>query len=662
MTSDKRAGILIPVFSLRSNEGFGIGEFSDLILLTDLAEKSGLSLIQLLPFFDTSITKTWMDSYCYSALSMFALHPIYLRIEKAFPKIPEEILIEIRKKKEFLNHLDEVNYEEVYKEKMDLCKKLYLLEEKSYDHELFVKENKSWLPAYAAFSVLRDSFGSGDFSTWLGYKTGTPEIIEQICDPSSKYYQEICFYYFLQFHLHHQLMEASTYAKEKGIFFKGDFPVGVHTHSVETWMAPELFIPEKKIGAPPDYFNAKGQNWELPSYNWDEMKSSSYRWFVRRLRNLQQYCQLIRIDHVLGYFRFWEIPEKCSRGALGYFQPSFSISLAELPQDMQENIGRYCDPFITDAILDDLFGERKTWITDFFFTKIGEDQYNFKKIYQNQHAIEHSQNISIKEKNALHELYENIILIPDINKKNTFYPRIGLENTSSFSFLDQDRKEYCKGLYKVYFSEQEEELWKKEGLEKLSCFKENTSMEICAEDLGMIPKCTEEVLNKLGFLRLHVQRMPKKEEEEFSIPADYEYLSVCSPSNHDTSTLRIWWREDEKRTQRFYQTVLKQEGKAPLELTESLCKMIVQMHLESGSKWVIFLIQDLLAMSPTLKRKEAEKERINDPSVYPFYWRWRLHTPLEDLIKEDFFSSFIHDLLLITGRSPTLSTDSEFKV
>ena len=648
---DKGAGILIPIFSLRSKEGFGIGEFSDLILLSDLAKKSGFSLIQLLPFFDTSITKTWKDSYCYSALSMFALHPIYLRIEKAFLKIPNKILSEINEKKEKFNQLKEVDYEEVYKEKMDLCKRLYALEKKSHTYELFVKENTSWLPAYAAFSVLRDSFGSSDFSTWPECNLGTKEVVDQICAPSSKYYQEVSFYYFLQFHLHQQLMEAITHAKEKGISFKGDFPVGVHAHSVETWMSPELFTLEKRIGAPPDYFNAKGQNWELPAYNWKEMKESSYLWFVKRLKHIEQYCQLIRIDHILGYFRFWEIPEKCARGALGYFQPSFAISLSELPEEMQQNITRYCHPFITDTILEEHFEERKHWITEFFFEKNEIGQYRFKEFFQNQQAIEQSQNISTKEKNSLHELYENVILIPDIAKKNTFYPRIGLENTSSFSLLDQDKKEYCKTLYNVYFSTQEEALWKEEGLEKLTCFKENTSMEICAEDLGMIPKCTAEVLNKLRFLRLHVQRMPKKESEEFSIPSEYEYLSVCSPSNHDTSTLRMWWQEDEQRTQRFYQTILKQHGQAPSELSEFLCEMIIQMHLESGAKWAIFLMQDLLAMSSTLKRKEAEKERINDPSIHAFYWRWRLHRPLEELLEEDFFSSFLHGLLLKTGRT-----------
>ncbi|MBS0628271.1 MAG: 4-alpha-glucanotransferase [Verrucomicrobia bacterium] len=651
---DKRAGILIPLFSLRSKDGFGIGEFLDLILLVDLAEKSGFSLIQLLPVLDTSITKTWKDSYCYSVLSMFALHPIYLRIEKTFSKIPEGIIAEIRAQKEILSPLDEVNYEEVYRTKIDFCKRLYALEEDFFVPTEFIEANKDWLLAYAAFSALRDFFGTSDFSTWTEYKQGTKEVVKEICDASSKHYKAVCFYCFLQFHLHKQFKESADYAKRKGVFLKGDFPVGVHVHSAETWMAPELFVLQRRVGAPPDYFNLKGQNWELPAYNWKEIKKTSYGWFVRRLQHMQQYYQLARIDHVLGYFRFWEIPDKCSRGALGYFQPSLSHSLADLPLDIQMNISRYCEPFISDEILEKLFGEGRHWIIEHFFDKITNGGYRFKKTYQKQKAIELAENISEKEREFLHDLYENVILIQDLENDDVFYPRIGFMNTSSFEFLDQNKKQDCKDLYKVYFSEAEEELWEKEGMEKLSCFQGCTSMEICAEDLGMIPKCTEKVLQELGFLRLHIQRMPKK-EEEFGVPSEYEYLSVCSPSNHDTSTLRIWWEEDAERTQRFYNTILKEEGAAPIQLTEYLCEKIIRMHLESGSKWAIFLMQDLLAMSPTLKRKEAEKERINNPAIYPFYWRWRMHKTLEELIKGEFFSSFLPKLLSDSGRSPGIS-------
>ena len=439
---------------------------------------------------------------------------------------------------------------------------------------------------------------------------------------------------------------SSSRLKNKGIFLKGDYPVGVHVHSVETWMAPELFVLQKKIGAPPDYFNAKGQNWELPAYNWEEVKRSSYNWFIRRLQHMERYCQLVRIDHILGYFRFWEISDRYSRGALGFFNPSLSIPVADVPKDIK----RYRDPFITDVILDEYFKKKKNLIVDEFFEKTEQGRYSFKEIYRKQESIDLVEDISKEEKDLLHELYENVILIQDGDKKDIFYPRIGLENTSSFAFLSEDEKEQCKTFLKVYFSKDEEKLWKKEGREKLSCFQKETSMEICAEDLGMLPKCTEEVLEEVNFLRLHIQRMPKKKEEEFSLPWEYEYLSVCSPSNHDTSTLRMWWKEDSERTQRFYQNILKLEGKAPSELSEFLCEKIIKMHLESGSKWAVFMMQDLLAMSSTLKRKEAEKERINDPSIYPFYWKWRLHINLEDLIAEEKFFGFLHNLLATSKR------------
>lgn len=643
MATQKKAGILIPIFSLRSKEGFGVGDFADLFLLTDFAEKTGFSLIQFLPVYDTSVTKTWRDSYCYSVLSMFALHPIYLRIEKAFSKIPEDILNEIRIHKDIFNGLEEVDYEGVYENKITICKKLYPLQEKCSDCKRFVEENNDWLPGYAVFSVLRDFFRTSDFSLWGEYRIGSKKVILEVC---SKYQEEVDFYYFLQFHLHQQFKEASEYAKSKGILFKGDFPVGVHVHSVETWMTPDLFVLQRRVGAPPDYFNKKGQNWDFPAYNWPEVKKSSYHWFVRRLQHMEKYFKLVRIDHILGYFRFWEISERYSRGVLGYFNPSLSIPLENIPQD----VARYCAPYINDVILDKYFGVRKSFVTEIFFDKLEKDRYCFKSIYQKQQAIDLVKDLSEEEREFIHELYENVVLLQDLDKESVFYPRMGFENTASFLLLDEKEKEHCKNLSKIYFSEEEEELWKIEGLEKLKYFQEGTSMEICAEDLGMIPNCAEEVLQNVGFLRLHIQRMPKKEGEEFSAFSDYEYLSVCSPSNHDTSTLRMWWLEDREKTQRFYRAILKGEGEAPLILTESLCEKIIQMHLESASKWAIFLMQDLLAMSPGLKRKEFEKERINDPAINPFYWRWRLHKTLEDLLAEEFFTSFLYELVLKSGR------------
>jgi len=646
------AGVLIPVFSLRSRQGFGVGEFLDLCLLVDWAKKAGIRLIQLLPVYDTTIHKNWLDSYCYSSVSMFALHPLYLRIEKTFSHIPEEIKKEIESKRKILNQADQLDYEEVYREKMTLLKKIFHIKNRGVFDSLEWKEffdySCEWLMPYAAFSVLRDRFGTSDTTQWSNWNRGSKDTVNEICNPSSEFYSDVCFYYFLQFELHKQLIEVRNYAIDNKVLLKGDFPVGVHRWSAEVWANPNLFDLEKNIGAPPDYFNLAGQNWQLPAYDWKEMKEQNYKWFIARLQHMQRYYQLVRIDHIFGYFRFWEIPKKSSKGALGHFNPSIAFSLKDLPLEIQNDLSRYTNPFITEEVLEAVFGSRKDFVKNRLFEKGEKDRYNFKKPYTKEEVFETLNEFSFEEKQLLSQLFENVLLVEE---ERSFYPRIGLERTLSFSYLPLDKQNIIKGCYALYDSLDEDKLWQETAIERLSLFKESTTMEICAEDLGMAPRCTKKVLEDLGFLCLYIQRLPKKEGEDFSNPAEYEYLSVCSPSNHDTAPLRLWWKQDRVAAEKFYKSILQEEGAAPHELSQDLCARIIQMHLDSPSKWAVFLLQDLLATDSKLSRVELEKERINDPSIYPFYWRWRLHIPLEDLLAEEAFTASIKESIVKSGRS-----------
>jgi 4-alpha-glucanotransferase len=650
---DKRryAGVLIPLFSLRSHKGLGIGEFLDLKTLIDWAKGAGLCLIQLLPIYDTTISKNWLDSYCYSALSMFALHPLYLRIEEAFSNISEEAMEEIFLNREKLNSLNFVDYEVVYKLKIYFCEKLFKAEDKNFfstkKWKDFFTQNRSWLMPYAAFCVLRDHFGTSDSSAWQEWSIGSEKVIENLCDMSSPFYEKVCFYYFLQYQLDKQLKEVRLYADEKGVFLKGDFPVGVHRWSVDVWAESHLFDMKKNIGAPADYFNLGGQNWRLPAYSFEEIEKRNYDWFIRRLQQMQKYFHLVRIDHIFGYFRFWEIPHEYYRGALGRFNPSLALSFESLPLSVQKDLSRYTNPYITKEIVEKLFGEKADKIINNFLEKTKDGCYRFIDKYKQEEEIEKNTELSFEEKEGLHNLFSNVLLIQE---GNTFYPRIGLEKTESFSYLSEDEQKACREWNSLYTSEEEELLWKRRALKILRTFKERTSMEICAEDLGMPPKYTQDVLEELGFLSLYIQRFSKKDGEEFALASAYEYLSVCSPSNHDTAPLRLWWKEERDVVDRFYKNVLKEEGSAPLELTEAICHKIIKMLLASSSRWAVFLLQDLFALTKRFCVQEPEEERINNPAIYPYYWRWRMPFFLEDLMEETDFSQLIKEMVDDSGR------------
>ena len=105
---------------------------------------------------------------------------------------------------------------------------------------------------------------------------------------------------------------------------------GVSKQSVDTWLNPQDFHMSYSTGAPPDYFDPNGQNWGFPTYNWEEMKRTDYAWWMARLRHMAQYFHAYRIDHILGFFRIWEIPRNWRTGLLGHFRPCIPATRAGL--------------------------------------------------------------------------------------------------------------------------------------------------------------------------------------------------------------------------------------------------------------------------------------------------------------------------------------------
>ena len=220
-----------------------------------------------------------------------------------------------------------------------------------------------------------------------------------------------------------------------------------------------------------------------------------------------------------------------------------------------------------------------------------------------------------------------------------YHPRIDFLKISSFLELDDDTRHRLEDLYNDYFYHRQEDFWREEALRKLPAIKRATNMLICGEDLGMVPACVPGVMHDLGFLTLEIQRMSKNPQTEFLQSADIPYWSVCSPSTHDMSPLRLWWEEcDEGQRQRFYNQELGQSGIAPAGLEPYLAQGILQQHLNYPGMWVVFPMQDILAISWELRSSDPAEERINVPANPQHYWRYRLHLTLEDLIAANDFN------------------------
>ena len=568
----KGAGTAIPVFALRSEDDFGVGEFLDLKKMVDWAVLTGQTFLQLLPVNDTTMFGTLDDSYPYNANSTFALHPQFINLPAAGVPVDKEYLKLLKQLHSFVKDgRPETDYVSVNREKRRLLRKAFDANWKSLSrtkaYRNFLAANREWLIPYSRFCALRDEFGTPDFSQWGEFAVYDEARLERW---NKNHRSETDFNCFLQFHLDAQFRQVRDYAHSKGVVLKGDLPIGISRTSADAWQFPKLFNMDSQAGAPPDAFSADGQNWGFPTYNWEEMAKDGYAWWKARLRKMSEYFDAFRIDHILGFFRIWQIPVPEKSGLAGYFSPALPYSADEL---RSWGYGNRMDRFIEDP-------HRPGW----------------------------------------------------------YHPRIDAKDLGD--------------LYIDFFYRRHNEFWKHNAMGKLSALLGSTNMLACGEDLGMIPACVPEVMQRLNILSLEIQRMPKDPAQTFADPDRYPYGCVCTTSTHDMSPIRAWWEEDRALSQRFYNEALGCGGAAPYFCEPWVCRRIVEQHLWSPAMLVILPLQDWLSISPELRYKgNPADERINVPAIPRYHWDYRMHLSLEELLAAKDFNTDVATLVKSSGRN-----------
>lgn len=654
------AGVSIPVFSLRTDDGFGIGEFLDLKKMVDWAAKTGQRFIQILPVNDTTITKTWMDTYPYKSISIFALHPIYLNLESVGRLKSDAEMAHFGKVKMELNALDQVDYEKVFATKWDYFAKVYDQDGDetlaSKEFKSFFENSKEWLVPYAAFCYLRDKFETPDFSNWGECATFNLQQVEKLGRKTAKSYRDMAISYFLQFHLHKQLAEAHSYAHSHGVAFKGDIPIGISRHSADAWTDLRLFNMNGQAGAPPDDFSALGQNWGFPTYCWAEMDKDGYAWWKRRFLKMADYFDAFRIDHILGFFRIWEIPLHAVQGLLGYFNPALPFTRDEIQSyGLYFNDDRFLKPFIRRHFLADLFGEHTEEVVRKYLIDLGFGLFNLQPEFDSQRKVEtffagqtDAKSQIVRE--GLYRLVSEVLFIRDPKQPHNFHPRIAAQFSYSYKHLNDYERACFDRLYNHFYYERHSEFWKWEAMKKLPELVSATDMLVCGEDLGMIPDTVPDVMHWLQVLSLEIQRMPKDPKQTFADTYRYPYTSVCTTSTHDMSTIRGWWEEDRAKTQQFFNHVLHEFGEAPYFCEAWVCDKIVDQHLASPSILCILPLQDWLSVDAEVRRKDPNEERINVPANPLHYWRYRMHLTLDELNNQDELNKKIFDKLKYFSR------------
>jgi 4-alpha-glucanotransferase len=649
------AGVAIPVFSLRTGRSVGVGQFTDLVPFIDWAAAAGFSMVQLLPVNDTRKSDDWDDSYPYDPVSVRALHPLYADLE-AIPG-HEAVAADIEALRARFEPLPEVAYEDVMAEKMRILRAIHDGTGGAQPGlARFVEAERDWLGPYAAWQVLREVHGTPDMGQWGDDAVLDGERVDAMA--RGEHAERLAFHHWLQFQLHGQLGEVVQHARTRGVALKGDLPIGVSPASAEVWQHPAIFHLGGQAGAPPDDFAVRGQNWGFPTYDWEALAADDYAWWRHRFAAMADTMDAYRIDHVLGFFRIWEVPTHAIDGLLGHFRPCLPWSRSELREPLgEQSLDRLLRPTVDTTRLTARFGGHAEAVRARFFE--GEEtDLRFPAALATQRDIDAAfrsgalgelGEARLDVRRGLLDIAADVMLL---EVEDGYHPRIEWDRTETYRRLEGPVRSAFDALAVDFMHHRHADLWEHRGRRALAAVVDATDMLACGEDLGMVPTEVPVVMHDLGLLTLEIERMPKRLGQRRADPQSAPYLSVVSPSTHDTSTLRMWWEEDPASAQEYWQQVLGRDTEAPGAATPELIEAILTRHLESPAMLCIAPLSDWLAIDGDLRRSDDEvaSERINEPADRHHHWRYRMHLTVEDLHRARGFSAKLRSMLRAVGR------------
>jgi len=622
-------GVVVPLSALKSRKSLGIGEFADLPMLGRWAASVGIELIQILPVNDTGY-----ETSPYSALSAFALHPVYARLED-FPEAanPGDIAA---LRSELENSTENINFAAVLAGKMRILHSMWksAISEDIKKAERWAKKNP-WVQNYALFSLLKEE---NELKSWVEWKEFRNPGKKDLSRLWKKKKNKAFFWVWLQWRLEDQFIAASRELDSLGIALKGDIPILINEDSADLWAERDNFNREFTAGSP------DGQNWGFPVYNWEHLHSEDYRWWKERLDQAAKFYHAWRIDHVLGFFRIWAVPKGDFSAWNGYFKPSSPITRTEL-ETLGFDTGRITwlsrAHFPGDE-LREIFADEAETVQGMLEQVGSEDLWRTRPDgpYEKEAA---ASPLSVEAREALYPLLRNKTLLS--TGEDSFTPSQNYQNTRGWLSLTADEKQNLEELFQRKLKASEI-LWEQSGRELLSIMKTDGSMLVCAEDLGAIPPSVPETLQELGILGLKVTRWSRKWDKPSQpyIPfSDYPELSVTTSSVHDSTTLRGWLAGEAFKDKEL-RKVLGLNEDADLSGSAGV-KAVLEALQKAPSVVTAYPIQDLLALIPEYVSENPEDERINTPgTVQARNWTWRMKISLEKLPELQNLNNALEDL------------------
>lgn len=656
MTDKRLTGIAVPLAALRTARSCGCGEFRDLIELAAALAPTGIGLIQTLPLNDSG----WQSSP-YSALTAFGLHPLYASID-AFPEAKgmSSALDALKARLDVPGRFD---YGAVLDAKQAALASLWetcrAKASGSSELESWIGAN-AWVKPYAAFLALKEGNAGASWVKWAAHRD--PEDIEGLWR-DDRLFDRTRHVAWVQMRLDAQLAEAAAGVRERKIALEGDLPILINEDSAEVWASRRYFKTGVAAGAPPDMYSEEGQNWGFPTYDWDELERDGHAFWKARLAQAERYFDAYRIDHVLGFFRIWTLPEGSVSGALGWFDPCRDASLDDLASIgvRGDRLAWLSRPHVPGRELrdscapagDDAFARA----VDAALSRIGdEDLYRFKPTIRGERDLE-SLPLPAEIRDHLAREWRNRALFE--RSPGRFVRSWKHASSRAWRSLDDAERKSLDG----YFSSLErasEDDWERRGEALLSMLRSSTAMLPCAEDLGAVPSCVPRVLERLGILGLRLPRWTR----DWSAPGQpwialegYPELSACAVSVHDTSTFRGWWKEEADR-ESFARFLAIEAGRdvvdpAAHDLTPESQIAALATLARCRSRFFVMQLQDALDASPALRSPDPEADRINVPgTTSSFNWTWRMPRPVAALRDDGTFIEAMRKVVAAHGEAP----------
>ncbi len=625
-------GIAVPLGSIRVEGGWRVGEYPDLAPFARLCEGLGAGLLQLLPLNDTG-----GQSSPYSALSAFALHPLYIRVRDlpeaaAAPRAVEALesfAAEARPGERF-------PYGECLEAKLTALRAVYEASADSIaaDEGLaaFVR-GRPWLRAYAVYRRLKSSYGERAWRSWPDHRDPTRDEIDAMWDdPAAR--REQLFHAWMQRRAAEQFGAAAEAVAGMGLVLLGDIPILMNDDSADVWADRRFFDESLRAGAPPDMYSSVGQNWGFPIYDWDAMAEDGYSFWRARVAEAARYYSAYRIDHVLGFFRIWALGDRDETGCLGRFVPGAELGADELSRAgfSPERLRWLSEPHIPGAELRAAVpAPEAALVVEAALERIGgEDLYLFKRSIRGEADLSELP-LSGAAIEFLKARWRDRAFLPIGGGR--FSPTWSYRGARAWASLSDGERSALEAMIGAA-SASAELGWEDRGRRLLSMLGSASDMLPCAEDLGAVPDCVPRVLAELGIPGLRVPRWMRRWDEAgqpFKPLSEYGELSACTPSVHDTSTLRGWWEGEDGRDA-FVEAYCPELRPAPALLDPDGEGAVLAALAKAPSRLFVVQLQDLLDLSARYRSDDPSGDRINVPgSVDGFNWTWRMGPGTEEL-------------------------------